>query len=173
MNRGGILSENDRKSNLSFSYLHALSSAAGFACELGPNPDRYSVDAIIRSGEPGKPQIDVQLKSTSAPDLRDDGLHFRLGAKNYNDLREIPRGCPIILVVLELPEDSDEWISVNNDGMTIRARAWWQSIEGLPEIADGSSKTVVLPESQILTPESLVYLMSRAGDLIASGGVAL
>ena len=100
-----ILTDNDRKAELSFAYLAALAAHAGYICQRGPQPDVASVDATIRAGD--ATQFDVQLKSTSVPNLKTDGLHFRLPRKNYNDL-VAERTTPLILIVLELPpEDSD------------------------------------------------------------------
>ena len=167
---GSLLSDNDRKANLSFVYLSAISTVAGYTCELGPNPDRNSIDASVRSGESMRPQIDIQLKATSTPGLYDDGLHFRLRSKNYNDLCEYPRMCPIILVVLELPEAEDDWLDCDAERLIMRRRAWWLSLSGYDEIEPGSTRTVVLPRSQLLNPDSLMALMSQARTGNLTGG---
>ena len=159
----GFLSENDIKSELSHAYIYALAVNSGYAYQPGPQPDRISVDAMIVSGERSKPQIDLQLKAASSPRIREDGLHFRLGAKNYNDLREIPRRNPIILAVLELPQNRDDWLHCGGEGLTMRRRAWWRSLAGYPE-TDAETQTVILPHSQILTPDSLDDLMARARE---------
>ena len=118
-----------------------------------------------------RPQIDVQLKATSAPDVHHDGLHFRLSSKNHNDLCETPRICPIILVVLELPKGPDEWLYWNAEGLTLRRRAWWLSISGKTEI-ESSTKTVVLPHSHLLNPDSLKTLMSQARTWSLTGSLS-
>ena len=145
---------------MSHAYIYALAVNGGYAYQPGPQPDRISVDAMIISGEKSKPQIDVQLKAASSPRIREDGLRFRLGAKNYNDLREIPRRNPIILVVLELPRDRNDWLDCDGEGLTMRRRAWWLSLAGYPE-TDAETQTVTLPQSQLLTPDSLDDLMER------------
>ena len=158
-----FLSENDVKSELSHAYIHALAVNGGYAYQPGPQPDRISVDAVIVSGEKSKPQMDLQLKAASSPRIREDGLHFRLGAKNYNDLRELPRRNPIILAVLELPPNRDDWLDCDGEGLTMRRRAWWLSLAGYPE-TDAETQTVILPHSQLLTPNSLTDLMTRARE---------
>ena len=168
---GALLSENDRKAELPFAFLSALSYYAGFTCSRGPDPDRYCIDAVIRSGGSGKPQIDVQLKATSATTPLDDGLHFQLDKDYYNVLRETPRICPIILAVLELPENIDDWLYCYFENLVMRRRAWWVCLAGREEI-DTGSKTVVLPRSQFLTPESLTTIMSQAGPSAYLGGAA-
>ena len=94
-----ILTDNDRKAQLSFAYLSALAAKAGYTCQPGPQPDVDSIDATVRCGDRLRTQFDVQLKATSTPDKKEDGLHFRLPRKNYNDLTAA-RMSPLILVVL-------------------------------------------------------------------------
>ena len=90
-----ILTDNDRKAELSFAYLAALAAHAGYICQRGPQPDVVSVDATIRAGD--ATQFDVQLKvDIGLPNLKTDGLHFRLPRKNYNDL-VAERTTPLIL----------------------------------------------------------------------------
>ena len=89
------MDENEQKQQLSIAYLHAVASAAGFACQA-PAVDDDSIDrtivargwlhkqAVLRS-----PKIDVQLKSTTREPLRtgEDSFVFRVNKKNYDDLR--------------------------------------------------------------------------------------
>ena len=148
---------------MSHAFIYALAVNGGYVYQPGHQPDRISVDARIVSGERSKPQIDMQLKATSSPRIYEDGLRFRLGAKNYNDLCEIPRRNPIILVVLELPRDRNHWLDCDGEGLTMRRRAWWMSLAGYPE-TDAETQTVTLPQSQLLTPDSLDDLMARARE---------
>lgn len=157
----GLLAENDIKAELSHAYLYAVAARAGYTYQRGAQPDRNSVDAIVESGEEYKPKLEFQLKSTSSPNVSEDGLRFRLSAKNYDDLREVPRICPMILVVLELPQNRDEWLDCDGEGLTMRRRAWWLSLADEPP-TDAQTKTVMLPQSQLLTPDSIKDLMARA-----------
>ena len=95
-----VLIDNHRKAELSFAYLSALSAMAGYTCQRGPEPDVDTIDATLRAGGTKRPVLDIQLKATSSPVWRNDGLHFRLSKKNYDDLCE-DRTVKIILVVLE------------------------------------------------------------------------
>ena len=160
-----VLADNDRKEALSYVYLSALSAIAGYTCERGPYPDRGSVDASLKAGGSLRPQIDVQLKATSSVIRNTGSLHFRLNRKNYDDLR-IPRICPIILVVLELPEDPSDWLQSDAERLILRRRARWLSLRGDPEIATDST-TLYIPESQLLDVDELIRLMdlARQGSL--------
>lgn len=161
--QNGLLDEDDIKSELSHAYLYTLAVGAGYTYQRGAQPDRSSVDAIVESGEIFKAKLDVQLKSTSLPKTYADGLHYQLGKRTYNHLRETPRSCPIILMVLELPRNREDWLDCEGEGLTMRRRAWWLSLAGYPEI-NTKTKTVTLPQTQLLTPDSIKDLMARARE---------
>jgi hypothetical protein len=42
-----IITDNQRKAALSFSYLAAISAKCGYTCEKGPSDDMDSIDALI------------------------------------------------------------------------------------------------------------------------------
>ena len=154
-----ILSDNDRKAELSFAYLAALAAKAGYTCQRGPQPDVDSIDATIRSGDAMRTQFDVQLKATSTPKRREDGLHFRLSMKNYNDLTTT-RMSPLILLVLELPADEAKWVECSVEHLTMRRCGWWESLSG-SEPTDAGSKTIVIPTAQRLGLAGIAPLMAQ------------
>ena len=159
------LSENDQKEALSYAYLHALAAECGYSCQRGPQPDADSIDATIRAKGGMRSQVDVQLKGTAVPAVKDGDLRFRLRRKNYNDL--CARRCtPLVLVVLELPRRRKEWLSWSPEELILRRRAWWLFMEGATAI-ESETKTVVLPGGQLLSPDELRRIMDRAakGDL--------
>ena len=154
-----VLIDNHRKAELSFAYLAALSAMAGYTCQRGPEPDVDTIDATLRAGGTKRPVLDVQLKATSTPVWRDDGLHFRLSKKNYDDLRE-DRTVKIVLVVLELPENADDWLECDAEQMILRRCAWWEWFSDFPEI-DTGSKTVVIPDEQRFDLATMQDLIRR------------
>ena len=166
LSEDAILTDNYRKSELSFACLSAICAVAGYTCQRGPDPDLDSIDAIVKAGGLARPQIDVQLKSTSAPDLKEGALHFRLRRKNYNDLAGY-RQNPVILAVLELPSDPAEWLNCDAERLILRRRLWWISLEGRP-LLQASGRTVEIPQSQFLTPDSLKDIVSNARQRFTS-----
>ena len=160
-----ILTDNDRKAELSFAYLAALAAKAGYTCQRGPQPDGDSIDATIRSGDSRRTACDIQLKATSKPDRRNDGLHFRLSTKNYNDLSGA-RMVPLILLVLELPADEAQWVECSVKHLTMRRCCWWASLSGF-EPTDAGSKKIVIPTGQRLGQTGVAPLMAglRKGQL--------
>ena len=164
-----LLNANHRKAQLSYVYLNAIASVIGYKVQKIEEPDVYSVDAQINAGGDMAPQLDIQLKATSSPLWRRDGLRFRLHCKNYNDMRK-RRMVPIILAVLVLPKDPSEWLNWNEEEIAMRGSMWWKSLKGYPSI-DTKSKTISLPENQMINLESLPELMDRARRGELSGGV--
>lgn len=158
--RDAVLTDNDRKAALSFAYLAALAAQAGYTCDKGPDPDRDSIDATVRAGGAMRPLIDVQLKATSSIPPSEDGFHYTLKKKNYDDLRA-PRFAPIILVVLELPADPKEWLSVEAEQLILRRCARWASLKGFDEI-ETDSKVVILSNDNRLDVAVVTELMERA-----------
>ena len=154
-----ILTDNHRKAELSFAYLYALAAKAGYICQRGPQPDVDSIDATIRSGDLVRTRFDVQLKATSTPIRRDDGLHFKLPQKNYNDLGAV-RVVPLILLVLELPSDEAQWLECTVEYLTMRRCGWWASRSGR-EPTDAGSKTIVIPPKQRIGPGGITPLMAH------------
>ena len=153
-----ILNDNDRKAELSFAYLAALAAGAGYTCQRGPQLDVDSIDATIRSGDAMRTQYDVQLKATSKPDKKNDGLHFRLSRKNYNDLAA-PRVTPLMLVVLELPPSEADWLACTVEHLTIRGCGWWTSLSSRTP-TDTESKTIVIPATQRIGVSGIAPLMA-------------
>src|SRR5205823_3824610 len=115
------MDENEQKQQLSIAYLHAVASAAGFACQ-SPGVDDDSVDrTIVARGWVHKlsvlrsPKIDVQLKSIVREPLTaaERSFTFRLNQKNYDDLRHRSM-VPRLLVVFLLPRQRRRRIEQND-----------------------------------------------------------
>jgi len=156
-----LLSDNDRKEALSLAYVAAIAAKVGYDTAR-PNFDRDSIDLLIRAGGGMYPQIGIQAKATAAPRWQDDGLHFQLGRKNYDDLRA-KRTIPVILMVLALPTNETDWLSCSPEELVLRRNAWWLSLRGYHEI-EGDSRVVILPKGQRLDPDALIELMCRARE---------
>ena len=119
-----------------------------------------SVDATIRSGDASSTQFDVQLKATSTPNLKTDGLHFRLLRKNYNDL-VADRTTPLLLIVLELPPADADWLECTVEHLVMRRCGWWKSLLG-NDPTDAETITIVIPEKQRIGTSGMALLMAAA-----------
>lgn len=156
-----LLTVSDQKEALSLIYARAVAARAGYVTEV-LSPDRDSVDLCIHAGGRMRPLLDLQLKATiNLKRSRDGFLHFRLRIKNYNDLR-IKVQSLRLLVVLDLPKKKQRWMTITQDELILRHRAYWLNLQGYEETANQSSVTVRIPEENLFNVESLRTLMEQS-----------
>ena len=159
------------ESELSYAFLHAICSKAGFSCKQGDrHDDAAGVDAeIIYRGKLRHPyiteiQLNIQLKATTKqPVVTEIGLsYFLQGTKRYDKLRTNDSSIYKILVVLFLPENSDDWLNCSEEELIMKRAAYWVNLYGASEVDTASGTTIYIPTSNILTPEALVNLANLA-----------
>lgn len=148
-------------------YVKALAAQAGFTTSV-PEADRDSVDLRVMAAGPRRPALDLQLKASANLAAPQAGFRrFRLGAKNYDDLR-VETQTPRLLVLLELPKDEAQWMTVTGEQLVLRRRAYWLSLqqEG-SKPTDQQTVTVRIPDNNVLNLAALKELMeqSRRGDI--------
>jgi hypothetical protein len=165
------LSSQNIESELSYAYLHAVASMAGMSCSVGTrHEDNNGIDANLTAWGPfpnggylNEVDIKVQLKAQIASPP-DDGTYlsyFLKGVSRYDDLRTETVSVARILVVLFLPEDPTDWLSLSAESLALRKCAYWQSLRQAPATGNASGATIKLPKSQMFTPQSLLELASR------------
>ena len=161
-----LLTREDRQESLSRAFTQAIAAGGGFSV-LHYDLDRTGIDVQIQAGGAMRPQIALQLKATTRLRLLADGLHFsfRLRRPHYDALRE-PAQVPRLLVVLDMPEDEDEWITLDGNGLLLRRRAYWVDLKNKEEV-DRETVTVPIPVENVFDVDALRELMerSRAGRL--------
>jgi len=159
------------ESELSYAYLHAICSKAGLSCKQGDrHDDAAGVDAeIIYRGKLAHPylteiQLNIQLKATTIqPVVTEKGFsYFLQGIKRYNRLRTNDSSIYKILVVLFLPENSDDWLTCSEEELILKKAAYWVNLYGAPGVDTTSGTTIYIPTSNILTPETLMNLVNLA-----------
>ena len=163
------MTENEQKQQLSFAYVHAVAARAGFACDR-PGVDDDSVDLVIAAqgrihdcAVLRSPRIELQVKATVQNDLSEDPLAFPLPIKNYNDLREetlVPR----LLVILQLPQNTNEWLEQSEQQMISRRFAVYSSLLGRPKSENTATVTVHLPQNNMFSVDSLKDMMQRVSE---------
>ena len=165
-----MLTEQNLEAELSYAYLHAVASRAGFSCEYrNRHLDGAGVDATI--AEDGRKlaadsqlstfALDVQLKATYRDLPEDNGkLSFSLNVAQYDKLRSTQLGAPRILVVLRLPSDPELWLEISEDALIARKCAYWVSLRGARASENQRTQTVYLPRSNLFTPQQLTTLMT-------------
>ena len=151
---------NERKARFSLSYIGAVASHAGFEV-AEPKVDRDSVDGIFISDFGRRPQIHFQAKATARDLVSQNRIHFPLPVKNYDDLR-IEAINPRILIVLIMPQETQEWIDQTDDELCLRRCAYWMSLEGQPPSSNTSSVTVRVPMHKVFGSAKLIEMMTSA-----------
>lgn len=166
----GPLTPQNIESEISYAYLHAVCSLAGFACQSNTrHHDNNGIDATITAWGPfpdsplTEIDIKVQLKAT-IKEPADDGTsysYFFDGINQFNDLRATTVDAARILVVLFLPSEAANWATHSAQEIILRKCAYWQSLRGAPASTNGTGQTVKLPKVQMFNVEQLKQLAAR------------
>ncbi|RAK40350.1 uncharacterized protein DUF4365 [Actinoplanes lutulentus] len=113
------------------------------------------------------PRIEVQVKSSSGPVLRDAIILQRLQVSHYNHLAGSGFQVPRFLAVVVVPSDAADYAVCTNEHMRLSTAANWLSLadrEILPT-GEGSPGSVLVevPLRNLLTVKALGHLLT--GDL--------
>ncbi|MDM8562629.1 DUF4365 domain-containing protein [Candidatus Marithioploca araucensis] len=113
--------------------------------------------------------LNVQLKCTSRSELiKTDHIAYPLKIKNYNDLRQKTMN-PRILIVLQVPEETQDWLKCSEQELTLRYSAYWFSLKKEPAVPITGKKdqkvTVHVPLKNKMTVKELQRIM----NLLAKG----
>ena len=156
-----LLTNADQAEALSRVYASAVAARAGYTTST-PKPDRDGIDLRIQAGGAMRPALDLQLKATVNLERRRDGyVRFPLKRRNY-DLLRIETQTPRLLVVLDLPSDSNQWMTLTENELVLRHRAYWLSLRTNEETKNKVSVTVEISEGDLFNVESLRCLMERS-----------
>ena len=154
------MTSNQQMEQFSLAYIRAVAADAGYQVTI-PAVDADSVDGVLMANFGRRPRIDFQAKSTSQDILRENGLHFPLPVKNYEELRADTL-TPRILIVLLMPQQSSEWTDQTHEELCLRRCAYWLCLRGRQATRNTSSVTVDMPTSNMFNPAQLQELMQRA-----------
>lgn len=154
-----LLTDNDRKEQLSRAYVAAIAAHSGFTVSI-PVPDRDSIDIQVSSGTSRRASVQFQLKATSSPDWIGNDLRFQLKQKNFNELA-LERQVPLLLAVMVLPSAEADWLSVSPDKLVLKRCVWWHSLIREPQTNQGS-KQVVISGASVLDQSALIDLIDRS-----------
>jgi hypothetical protein len=133
------MTEEQIKEAISRNFVHLIASRSGFKC--GDLLQDHGVDLVIRRAiarsQNGRTRylddgrsVDVQLKATTHGqlDFTAEAIKYDLAVKSYNDLvhrRNQGDLIPLILVLLVLPDDPNEWVTVSAEQLIVRRSAYW------------------------------------------------
>jgi hypothetical protein len=156
-----LLAATDREEALSRAYVQTVAAGAGYLVATR-DFDRDGIDCEIKAGGHMRPALGIQLKATVTLGECVEGCYrYPLKRRNYDWLRG-PSQTPRILVVLALPEQETDWLSISAAELVLRRCAYWVSLVDAPETTNQTSVTVRLPEVNRLDTESLRRLMDQS-----------
>lgn len=161
-----LLALTDIEEELSRAYVQAVAARAGYTT-AHYSQDRDGIDILIQAGGDMRPAIALQLKATINLGNTSNGFfRFPLKSENHN-LLCFPSQTPRLLVVLDLPRNQTEWLTITADELTLRRRAYWLNLRGHDETENKSSITVHIPEQNLFNVDNLRMLMeqSRKGNI--------
>lgn len=166
---GGVILDNSIiKEELSINYISTISSIAGISYQT-IRRDEDSTDGILRKvislENNGKfnAELRVQLKCTSSINLYTDDenvITYKLKVKNYNDLC-MPATSPIILGLLILPDEKDEWVKWTTNELMIKGCMYWLSLANKTPSDNAGTVTVKINKKNVLNQESLHILLEK------------
>ena len=161
------------KSRLSVSYVHVLCSYLDLHCmEPQQQNDRGGWDLLltpvrIRSDWIRKPEIHIQLKSTTSPRIHDGYVSFTLDAPTFHKLRNIIFGGTTLLFLLCLDEDTSKWVHADAESLVLRKVMYWCRLDSYDDIPPGQdSVTLRIPTSNVFDEATLHRMM----DVFGKGG---
>jgi len=165
-----VMSSQDKESELSYAYLHAVASSVGAACQQTTRTrDNLGIDATLSLVHDFGARavftdlgLNVQLKATTKLTATTaSGTAYPLDIDEYDRLRQPTHLSPRLLVVLFLPADEREWLDVSVESLVIQRCAYWLSLQGAPESLNKTNRTVYFPPEHALTTEGLFDIFRR------------
>ncbi len=154
--------------DIHISYITALCASADITYEKQQHDDD-STDGIIKKridlsdGRFYDSQLRIQLKSTSSASQyseTDNEINYKLKAKNYNDLCT-PSTTPIILGLLILPEDTNDWVKWSTEDLLIKGRMYWADFSSSKKTDNQSTINVNIPKCNIVNQSFLLETLEK------------
>ncbi len=156
-----LLTVSDQQEALSRAYVQAVAGRAGYITAY-PDFDRSGVDLTVHANGGMSPALGVQLKATTNLGAPSDGcFRFPLKSRNYNQLCKVVQ-TPRILVVLDLPKNKREWMTITEHELVLRRRAYWLSLKGSEKTDNRRSVTVGIPSANVFDVDGLRGLMDQS-----------
>ena len=161
MTTDNLLTNNDQEERLSVVYVQAVAARAGYTTATY-DLDRHGIDLLIQAGGDMHPALGLQMKATINLRQADaETFRFRLPVRNYELLR-MPTQTPRLLVVLDLPRDEQQWLTITEDELVIRHRAYWLNLRDAEETSNEDNITVAIPKDNLFDAEGLQALMAQS-----------
>lgn len=160
-----MLDKNHLMEELCKAYMHAVCSMAG--CTISkPDPD-YGIDCHLEEINKIDDQflptgicLDIQAKSTTNFEIKDNLIVYNLKNRNYNLLIKNTT-TKRILVLLLLPKEKDEWLNNDINSLIIKKCAFWCQLNGKEKENPDNLTTIKIPTNQIFSPDNLKEILFK------------
>ena len=108
------------------------------------------------------PRIDVQLKATSTSKKTDKYLKFRIDLKTYKKLQAKCVQDRSFIFILELSNNTSEWVSYNGSGLMLsKTMYWYNPSRGVMPKSNRNSITLSIPLKNVLNTSSLHEILHK------------
>jgi hypothetical protein len=162
-----LIASTNLQEAISRAYVSAIVAGAGYVSSK-TETDMEGIDLTVHAAGPTRPRIDIQLKATiNLGNAVDGTFRFPLKSRNYNLLREQTM-VPRILVVLDLPKNENEWLSVSPEQLIMRRSAYWHSLSGEAETKNKETVTISIQCIRRFDVQALKALMEKARNGVIS-----
>ena len=71
---------------------------------------------------------------------------------------------PIVLALLILPENEDEWLIWTQEDLMFKGRMYWKSFKDSPEIENINNITISISKANYLNADTLLELLQNAAE---------
>jgi hypothetical protein len=165
MKTDALLVGTDKEGLLCELYVNAVATKSGYLVSK-TNLDKDAVDLTISAGGALRPKLDIQCKATFNLKWVEGMASFPLPIRNYDRLR-LAVQTPRLLVVLDLPKQEEDWLTIGPAELVLRKSAYFISLFDAPESPNTTSKTISLLAKNRFDPDALSLLMeqSRSGTI--------
>lgn len=161
-----------RMEDMSVAYVRALCAVNGYSIgRVEHDNDGYDI-TINCSGCPAdkckkhSPSIQVQLKSSYAKihNNNDGTISYTLEVGNYLSLIDDKRITPLILVVLHMHAQEEQWIEQTSDYLKITKCAYWKSLVGKTPTNNTETINIKFTSDDLFTVETLKDIMIKVSN---------
>ncbi len=170
-----MIPQTHRQETLHRAFVSAIAAYAGIKTEWKEGVE-YGIDGsfrlvtelLFRNGKTRLSEtgfaLDFQLKSTVGCRYlqNETEVAYDCEADAYNKmvLQNAAGTVPVLLLVLCLPPQEGEWLSVTEESLQLRRACYWFHVVG-GETRNADGHTIRIPRSQLFTAGTLNRLMNR------------
>ena len=161
-----MLTDDQVKEHLALAYVYAVATKVKCSFEV-TRVDMDSIDvrlALKNDADPDpeivfrSPEISIQVKGHSMVEVPPERFSYPLTMKNYDDLRK-RSSVPRLLVVVTLPPDPKDFLTLDDDQLLLRRCGYWLNLADAPDSDNTTKQTVHMQRAQRFDPDSLERLM--------------